>query len=71
VVRLYFFCTTPLCPTAFSGSRQKPRLMLEKNAQIYLYAKLVGTPNLFRAEDIAAMQDFAKNHYGKKNQGLM
>jgi L-fuculose-phosphate aldolase len=49
----------------------KVSMVLEKNAQIYLYAKLVGTPNLFRAEDIAAMQDFAKNHYGKKNQGLM
>ena len=48
----------------------KVSMVLEKNAQIYLYAKLVGKPNLFRPQDIAAMQDFAKNKYGKQNKNL-
>jgi L-fuculose-phosphate aldolase len=48
----------------------KVSTVLEKNAQIYLYAKMIGKPNLFRRQDIEAMQDFAKNKYGKKNQDL-
>jgi len=46
--------------------------VLEKNAQIYLYAKLLGNGiRLFSREEIDAMQNFAKNHYGKKNQELV
>lgn len=45
----------------------KVSLVLEKNAEIYLYARMLGTPNLFEPEDIEAMQQFARNHYGKKN----
>jgi L-fuculose-phosphate aldolase len=48
----------------------KVSMVLEKNAQIYLYASLLGKPHLFRHQDIEAMQDFAKNKYGKKNQDL-
>ncbi|HOV63767.1 MAG TPA: class II aldolase/adducin family protein [Spirochaetia bacterium] len=48
----------------------KVSMVLEKNAQIYLFAKLIGTPTLFKDKDIEAMQNFAKNYYGKKNQSL-
>lgn len=48
----------------------KVSMVLEKNAQIYLYARMLGTPQLFAPKDIAAMQDFAKNQYGKKNRNL-
>ncbi|MFP4067039.1 MAG: class II aldolase/adducin family protein [Spirochaetaceae bacterium] len=41
--------------------------ILEKNAQIYLYAKLLGKPKLFAPEEISAMQAFARDHYGKRN----
>jgi len=46
----------------------KVSIVLEKNAQIYLFAHLLGKPHLFRQSDIEAMQSFAKNQYGKKNQ---
>lgn len=48
----------------------KVSLVLEKNAQIYLFAKMMGNPTLFEHEDVVAMQDFARNRYGKKNAGL-
>ncbi|TVR31033.1 MAG: class II aldolase/adducin family protein [Spirochaetaceae bacterium] len=44
--------------------------VLEKNAQIYLNAKLLGEPKLFKREEIDAMQAFVKDHYGKKNRSL-
>ncbi len=39
--------------------------VVEKSAQIYILAKTLGTPQLITDEDILAMQDFAKNHYGQ------
>ena len=49
----------------------KVSLVLEKNAQIYLFAKLLGSDiRTFTQAEIDAMQSFAKNHYGKKNEGL-
>jgi L-fuculose-phosphate aldolase len=39
--------------------------VVEKTAQIYILAKSIGTPNLIDPADIAAMQDFARNHYGQ------
>lgn len=45
--------------------------VLEKNAQIYLYARLLGTPQLIEPGAIEAMQQFARTQYGKKNQGLL
>ena len=39
--------------------------VLEKSAHIYLLAKSVGTPHLIEPDDILAMQDFARNHYGQ------
>lgn len=48
----------------------KVSLVLEKNAQIYLFAKLLGEPRRFADEEIEAMQNFAKNHYGAKNRDL-
>lgn len=44
--------------------------VLEKNAQIYLFARLLGTPQLIDPAAIEAMQVFARTQYGKKNQGL-
>jgi L-fuculose-phosphate aldolase len=46
----------------------KVSIVLEKNAQIYLFAQLIGTPTLFEQSDIDAMQQFARTHYGKKNE---
>lgn len=51
----------------------KVSMVLEKNAQIYLYAKMLGgggNIRKFEQSDIEAMQDFAKNHYGQKNKDL-
>lgn len=49
----------------------KVSLVLEKNAQIYLFARLLGGKiQTFTRADIDAMQSFAKNQYGKKNQEL-
>jgi len=42
--------------------------VLEKNATIYLFARMLGQPTLFKHEDVVAMQDFARNFYGKKNE---
>jgi L-fuculose-phosphate aldolase len=39
--------------------------VVEKTAHIYLLARNAGTPNLISPEDIAAMRDFARNHYGR------
>jgi L-fuculose-phosphate aldolase len=39
--------------------------VVEKTAQIYLLARSVGTPHLISDEDIKAMQDFVKHHYGQ------
>lgn len=50
------------------GYALKVSVVLEKNAQIYLFAKLFGTPNLFEPSDIEAMQQFARTQYGKKNR---
>ena len=44
--------------------------VLEKNAQIYIYAKLLGTPRKFSNKEISTMQDFAKNVYGAKNKAF-
>lgn len=49
----------------------KVSLVLEKNAQIFLFAKLLGSDiRTFSQAEIDAMQNFAKNQYGKKNAGL-
>jgi len=49
----------------------KVSLVLEKNAQIFLFAKLLGGDiRTFSMAEIEAMQSFAKNHYGKKNEDL-
>lgn len=45
--------------------------VLEKNAQVYLLAKTLGTPVLFEPGEIDAMQEFVRNHYGKQNSALM
>ncbi|MDC7227708.1 MAG: class II aldolase/adducin family protein [Spirochaetales bacterium] len=48
----------------------KVSLVLEKNAQIYLYAKMLGGDiRAFKQNEIDFMQDFARNSYGKKNKG--
>ncbi|MCF7942064.1 MAG: class II aldolase/adducin family protein [Spirochaetia bacterium] len=39
--------------------------VVEKSAQVYVLAKTIGKPILITDEDVAAMQDFAKNHYGQ------
>ncbi|MDC7233717.1 MAG: class II aldolase/adducin family protein [Spirochaetales bacterium] len=39
--------------------------VVEKTAQIYYMARSIGKPNLISEEDIKAMQDFARNHYGQ------
>jgi len=39
--------------------------VLEKTAHIYLLARSIGTPHVIDPADIAAMQDFARNHYGQ------
>ena len=45
--------------------------VLEKNARIYLYARLLGGEiRLFKTDEIKAMQDFAGNVYGRKNLNL-
>ena len=51
----------------------KVSMVLEKNAQIYLFAKLLGSGGHireFEQSEIDAMQSFAKNHYGQKNKDL-
>ena len=39
--------------------------VVEKSAQVYILARSIGTPKLISDEDISAMQDFAKHHYGQ------
>ncbi len=49
----------------------KVSMVLEKNAQILLFANLLGNNiRKFSQDEIKAMQDFAKNHYGQKNKDL-
>lgn len=48
----------------------KVSIVLEKNAQIYIYSRMLGTPHLFASADIEAMQTFAREQYGKKNRDL-
>jgi len=50
------------------GFALKVSVVVEKNAQIYLFAKLLGKPTLFEQGDIDAMQNFARSHYGKQNR---
>ncbi len=45
----------------------KVAMVLEKNAQIYLFARLLGEPVLFKDEDVETMQRFVRDHYGKRN----
>ncbi len=40
--------------------------VVEKSAHIYILALSIGTPQLISAEDIKAMQDYKKNHYGQR-----
>jgi len=40
--------------------------VVEKSAHIYILARSIGTPHLISAEDIKAMQDYKKNHYGQR-----
>ncbi|MCD6122389.1 MAG: class II aldolase/adducin family protein, partial [Spirochaetales bacterium] len=40
--------------------------VVEKTAQVYIMAKSIGTPYLISDEDVKAMQDFARNHYGQR-----
>lgn len=39
--------------------------VVEKTAQIYYMARSIGTPKLISPEDVKAMQEFARNHYGQ------
>lgn len=49
----------------------KVSMVLEKNAQILLFAKLLGgNIRQFQQDEIDAMQSFAKNHYGQMNKNL-
>jgi len=48
----------------------KVSMVLEKNAQIYLFAKLLGTPQVLGDDDIKVMQAFAHDQYGQKNLHL-
>lgn len=45
--------------------------VLEKNAQIFLFARTLGTPVLFQPDEIEKMQQFVKDHYGKRNSALI
>lgn len=54
-----------VCVGADFETAMKTIHVLEKSAQIYILARSIGTPHLIDPEDIKAMQDFAKNHYGQ------
>ncbi len=54
-----------VCVGADFNTALKTIHVLEKSAQIYILARSIGTPHLIGADDIKAMQDFAKNHYGQ------
>ena len=48
----------------FPGA-MKNIFVVEKSARIYYMARAIGTPKLISEDDILAMQDFARNHYGQ------
>ena len=48
----------------------KVAMVLEKNAQIYLYARLLGAPQPLGDGEILAMQKFAREEYGRRNRDL-
>ncbi len=54
-----------VCTGADFETALKTIHVVEKTAQIYIMARSIGTPNLISPDDIAAMQDFARNHYGQ------
>ncbi|QTQ14246.1 class II aldolase/adducin family protein [Treponema parvum] len=54
-----------VCVGADIPSALKVCHVVEKSAQIFIYAKLLGTPHLISEEDIRAMQYFVKNSYGQ------
>ncbi|MBI9094048.1 MAG: class II aldolase/adducin family protein [Sphaerochaeta sp.] len=39
--------------------------VVEKSAHIYILAKILGDPQVISDDDMDAMQDFARNHYGQ------
>ncbi|MBN2860383.1 MAG: class II aldolase/adducin family protein [Sphaerochaetaceae bacterium] len=39
--------------------------VVEKSAHVYILSKTLGTPQIISTEDMRAMQDFARNHYGQ------
>lgn len=39
--------------------------VVEKSAHVYILAKILGEPQVISDEDMDAMQDFARNHYGQ------
>lgn len=49
----------------------KVSVVLEKNAQIYLFARMLGGKiKEFKTSEIEAMQNFARNKYGQQNRDL-
>jgi L-fuculose-phosphate aldolase len=54
-----------ICVGGDFDTAMKIIFVVEKSAQIYILARSIGTPKLISPEDIAAMQDFARNHYGQ------
>lgn len=54
-----------ICVGADIPSALKICHVVEKSAQIYIYAKLIGDPQIISEPDMRAMQDFARNHYGQ------
>ena len=54
-----------ICVGADIPSALKVAHVVEKSAQVYIYAKMLGTPNIISQEDMRAMQLFARDHYGQ------
>jgi len=55
-----------ICVGADFETTLKTIHVVEKTAHIYILAQSMGkTPRLIKPDDIAAMQDFARNHYGQ------
>jgi len=54
-----------VCVGADIPSALKICHVVEKSAQIYIMAKLIGEPQVISEPDMRAMQDFARNHYGQ------
>ena len=54
-----------VCVGADIPSALKVAHVVEKSAQVYIYAKMLGTPNIISQEDMRAMQLFARDHYGQ------